>query len=212
MNASITDYQVPDGTHDLYDVYLFNDRIQTLVTDTPALVESWISDIESFHSRRLHRLIVGLDVEWRPNYGRHRDNPVATLQLCVGRRCLIFQLIYAPFIPSSLVEFLDNPMYTFVGVGIDSDAVKLENDYGLWVGTTVELGPLAAQEYGISALRSAGLKELARQVLGKEIEKPRDIAMSRWDNERLYPAQVLYACIDAFISFEIGRCLDAAGN
>ncbi|KAL6997688.1 exodeoxyribonuclease I [Sarracenia purpurea var. burkii] len=95
-------------------------------------------------------------------------------------------------------------MYTFVGVGIDSDAYKLENDYGLSVGTTFELGPLAAQEYGISALRNAGLKELARQVLGKEIEKPRAITLSRWENERLYPAQVLYACIDAFLSFEIG--------
>ncbi|KAL6997691.1 hypothetical protein U1Q18_007817 [Sarracenia purpurea var. burkii] len=211
MNTTITDYQIPDGTHDLYDVYLFNDRIQTLVTHTPALVDSWISDIESFHSRRLHHL-VGLDVEWRPNYNPGGYNPVATLQLCVGRRCLIFQLIHAPFIPSSLSNFLNNPMYTFVGVGIDSDAGKLENDYGLSVGTTVELGPLAAQEYGISALRNAGLKELARQVLGKEIEKPRDIALSRWDNERLYPAQVLYACIDSFLSFEIGRWLNAVGN
>ncbi|KAL6997687.1 hypothetical protein U1Q18_007813 [Sarracenia purpurea var. burkii] len=212
MNATITDYQVPDGTHGLYDVYLFNDRIQTLVTHTPALVESWISDIESFHSRRLHRLIVGLDVEWRPNYSRYRYNPVATLQLCVGRRCLIFQLIHAPFIPSSLVEFLDNPMYTFVGVGVDNDADKLAQDYDLSVATTVELGPLAAQEYGVRALRYAGLKKLAGQVLGKEIEKPRNITMSRWDNEWLSPAQVQYACIDAFLSFEIGRCLHAAGN
>ncbi|KAL6997684.1 exodeoxyribonuclease I [Sarracenia purpurea var. burkii] len=196
MITTITDYHIPDGTHDLYDVNFydvnfFNPRIQTLVTHTPAFVASWISEIERIHSRRLHRLIVGLDVKRCPYYSRHRDNPIGTLQLCVGRRCLIFQLIYAPFIPSSLLDFLGNPMYTFVGVGIDRDADKLAEDYGLWVGTTVDLGSLAAQEYGVRPLRDMGLKELARHVLGKEIEKPWNIRLSWWDNERLNPAQVV---------------------
>ncbi|KAL6997809.1 exodeoxyribonuclease I [Sarracenia purpurea var. burkii] len=203
-NISITDYELPDVTHNLYDVYFFGEQIHTLVTHTPSFVDSWISDIESTHS-----LTVGLDVEWRPNHIRNQENPIATLQLCVGRRCLIFQLIYAPFIPRSLFEFLGNPTYTFVGVGIGSDVEKLAQDYGLSVATTVDLRSLAAREYGMSALQNAGLKELARQVLGKEIEKPRRITMSRWDTEWLYADQVQYACIDAFLSFEIGRCLNA---
>ncbi|KAL6997686.1 exodeoxyribonuclease I [Sarracenia purpurea var. burkii] len=176
------------------------------------MIDSWISEIERIHSRRLYRLIVGLDVEWRPNYSRHRGNPVATLRLCVGRRCLIFQLTHAPFIPSSLFDFLGNPMYTFVGVGIDCYAEKLAEDYRLSVGTTVDLGYLAAQEYGVGALRIAGLKELARLVLGKEIEKPMNITLRRWDNGRLYPAQVRCACIDAFLSFEIGRIVVRANS
>ncbi|KAL7237823.1 hypothetical protein ACSBR2_004014 [Camellia fascicularis] len=81
--------------------------------------------------------------------------------------------------------------------------VWLIEDYGLSVATTVDLCSLAAN-YGMIELRNAGLKNLSREVLGKEIEKPKRIMMSRWDNDWLCPGQVQYACIDAFLSFEIG--------
>ncbi|CAL5422995.1 unnamed protein product [Camellia sinensis] len=141
---------------------------------------------------------------------RFHDNVAATLQLCVGRRCLIFQLIYSPQIPQFLFDFLNDPIYTFVGVGIHTDVDKLTEDYGLSLATTVDLRSLAA-DCGMIELRNVGLKNLAIEVLGKEVEKPKRITMSRWDNEWLYPKQVQYACIDAFLSLEIGRCLNAAG-
>lgn len=59
-------------------------------------------------------------------------------------------------------------------------------------------------------LKNAGLKNMARFVLGKEMEKPKSVTRSRWDNRRLTPDQVHYACIDAYVSFEIGRVLTAA--
>ncbi|KAL7194714.1 hypothetical protein ACSBR1_035035 [Camellia fascicularis] len=86
----------------------------------------------------------------------------------------------------SLFDFLNNPIYAFVGVGIHTDVQKLTEDYGLSVATTVDLYSLVA-ECGMIELRNAGLKNLARDVLGKEIEKPKRITMSRWDNEWLYP-------------------------
>ncbi|CAK9180498.1 unnamed protein product [Ilex paraguariensis] len=211
MTIIIEDYQLPDETHNLYDVNFCNDRIHTLVTHSPSYVDMWIYETESIHHRRLHRLIVGLDVEWRPNFNRYVENPVATLQLCVGRRCLIFQLIHCSEIPQSLVDFLGNSNYTFVGVGIESDVEKLMGDYGLGVLFTVDVRGLAANDYDMIELRNAGLKDLARQVLGKEIEKPRRVTMSRWDNQWLTSEQVGYACVDAFVSFEIGRVLNAAG-
>ncbi|KAI7998243.1 Werner Syndrome-like exonuclease [Camellia lanceoleosa] len=167
--------------------------------DSKLLIPSVDSDSipgGAIHRPRLHRLIVGLDIEWRPN-NRFHDNPAATLQLCVDRRCLIFQLIYSPQIPQSLFDFLNNRIYTFVGVGIHSDVEKLTEDYGLSVATTIDLLSLAA-DCDMIELRNAGLKNLAREVLGKEIEQPKRITMSRWDNEWLYPEQVQYACIDAF--------------
>ncbi|GFS31384.1 hypothetical protein Acr_00g0017000 [Actinidia rufa] len=182
MSLSIEDYELPYDTHNLYDVNFFSDKIHTLVTHTPSYVDGWISEIEAIHRRRLRSLIVGLDIEWRPN-NRYHDNP-----------------------------FLTNPLYTFVGVGVDSDVEKLTDDYGISVATTVDLRSLAAAEYGVRELRNAGLKDLAMQVLGKEVVKPRWITMSRWDNEYLSASQVQYACVDAFLSFEIGRCLNAAGQ
>ena len=83
-------------------------------------------------------------------------------------------------------------------------------DYGLKVANVVDLRSLAV-EMGNRDLRNAGLKGLARAVLGMEIHKPRSVTLSRWDREWLTYEQVQYACIDAFLSFEIGRCLNAAG-
>lgn len=208
-DISIVDHGIQSYSYDRYVVNLNDDSILTLVTHSAAMVGTWIADIERIHRRRLHRLIVGLDVEWRPSYSYYR-NRVATLQLCVGRRCLIFQLSCAPTIPASLFNFLANEDYTFVGVGIHADVQKLQADYDLDVTNAVDLAQLAADEMGSPDLRNAGLKGLAKAVLDLDIDKPRDVTMSGWDNQRLSYDQVIYACIDAFVSFEIGRSLNAA--
>ncbi|KAL3632603.1 hypothetical protein CASFOL_025587 [Castilleja foliolosa] len=215
MAINIESLDCPSDTHKSYRVSFFDDTIYTLVTNDPATVTEWISDIESFHHHRRHRLIVGLDVEWRPNFSRHQNNRVATLQLCVGRRCLIYQIIHSTggHIPGSLVEFLCNENYTFVGVNIAEDLNKLERDYGFGGGNdtnAVDLRRLAANEYDRPDLKNAGLKMLARVLLEKEVSKPKSVTMSRWDNRKLTPAQVQYASVDAYLCFEIGRKLNAS--
>ncbi|GER37984.1 polynucleotidyl transferase [Striga asiatica] len=210
-DIDIIDHQLPYDSHNTYDVLFFDDTVYTTVTHDPDVVVDWISEVESVHHRRLHHLVVGLDVEWRPSFNRNYSNPAATLQLCVGRRCLVYQLIHAPYIPKSLVDFLANPSYTFVGVGVYQDLEKIEEDYELESNNnTVDLRELAAERYGRPDLNSAGLRTLAGVVLERDVEKPRWVTMSRWDNRWLTPAQVQYACVDAFVSFEIGRILDAS--
>ncbi|XP_061361258.1 3'-5' exonuclease-like [Gastrolobium bilobum] len=206
-------YNSDNDDHSLYDVNFHSATIHTLLTSVPSMVDSWLSEIRRLHSNHLlrHRLIVGLDVEWRPNTHRNMKNPVATLQLCVGRRCLIFQILHAPYIPNSLVSFLGNVNITFVGVGIEEDAEKLLEDYSLHVNNLVELGTLAADMLDDPELKRAGLKTLALRVLEKEVEKPKRISRSKWDKLFLTEEQVEYACIDAFVSFEIGRVLSTNG-
>ncbi|XP_050368339.1 3'-5' exonuclease-like [Argentina anserina] len=206
MTISIVDHELPYDTHNLYDVSFYNDQVHTLVTHSAPMVESWLSEIIPIINQNP---IVGLDVEWRPNFYRNSDHPVATLQLCVDHRCLIFQLIHAQTIPRSLFDFLANGSYTFVGAGIQNDVEKLLVDYDLRVTNPVDLGALAAAKLGRRELNKAGLKGLSKEVLGKELQKPSRVTMSRWDNEWLTCPQVQYACIDAFISSEIGRRLTA---
>ncbi|KAL2232955.1 Werner Syndrome-like exonuclease [Sesamum indicum] len=199
-------------TQEAFLVSFFGDNIFTQVTHDPDIVKRWISDIESIHRNRLHSLIVGLDVEWRPSFNRHQQNPVATLQLCVGRRCLIYQIVHSDDdIPESLVDFLSNEDYTFVGVNIGSHLDKLVTDYDKIekVDNAVDLRRLAAGRNNRRDLLKAGLEELAKVVLRKEVEKPRGLTMSRWDSRLLTAEQVQYACIDAFMCFEIGRILKA---
>ncbi|KAG9457797.1 hypothetical protein H6P81_002305 [Aristolochia fimbriata] len=210
MSISIIEHESAwDDTQRTYSVTLYDDEIFTTVTDSGEDVEQWIADIRYIHRRRLRRLIVGLDVEWRPS-NRNYENPVALLQLCVGRRCLIFQLIHADYIPQALSDFLTDPNFTFVGVGIEPDVQKLLEDYHLLVPRTVDLRSLAANRTGRAELARAGLKTLAMDVLGLDVQKPKRVTMSRWDYQWLKLEQIQYACVDAFLSFEIGRVLNAS--
>ncbi|KAL5996498.1 hypothetical protein ACLOJK_026578 [Asimina triloba] len=196
-----------DDIQAVYSVNFFDSFILTTVTDTASVVESWISDIYHIHNRRLRHLIVGLDIEWRPTFQSNATSRVAVLQLCVGRRVLIFQLIHADCIPEALSDFLEDSDFRFVGVGIREDVEKLLEDYDLTVTNPVDLRPIAADRYNDQGLRGAGLKRLAIEILGYEVSKPRRVTMSKWDSSWLSFDQVQYACVDAYMSFEIGRRL-----
>ncbi|CAO1945906.1 unnamed protein product [Urochloa humidicola] len=189
-----------------YVVEFDEDAIRTTLTYSGDTVDSWLDEIYRVHRRRLHRLVVGLDVEWRPSYSYYAP-PVALLQLCVGRRCLVFQLLHADYIPDALFDFLADERFTFVGVGIDDDAAKLRAGYGLEVACTEDLRGLAANELGNPALRSAGLHVLVWEVMGVQMRKPYHVRVSAWDSPVLSYNQLMYAAVDAFASFEVGRRL-----
>ncbi|XP_031382269.1 Werner Syndrome-like exonuclease isoform X2 [Punica granatum] len=181
---SIVDHQLPDDDHNRYDVIFFDRQIPTLLTHSPSMVSFWLSQLPP------PPRLVGLDVEWRPNFSTYSDHPIATIQLCTAAAAassatsLIFQILQAPHVPKELADFLDDPANKFVGVGIGEDVEKLLVDYGLRVGNPVDLRSLAGK-----ALKNAGLKTLAKEVLGKEVEKPKRVTRSRWDNPWLTPAQ-----------------------
>ncbi|WVZ69396.1 hypothetical protein U9M48_018187 [Paspalum notatum var. saurae] len=194
------------GKTTVWDITFEDDEITTTVTSSGSAVASWIDEVRSVHRRRLYKLVVGLDVEWRPLFG-YGYSRTALLQLCVGRRCLIFQLLYADNFPKALREFLGDPGFRFVGVGVADDAERIRNDYGLVVSNTVDLAPLAAKEMGRPDLRYAGLKAIAKAVIDADVDKPESVRTGPWDNCELSGAQINYACIDAFVSFEVGRTL-----
>ncbi|CAL4955325.1 unnamed protein product [Urochloa decumbens] len=180
-------------------------KITTTVTSSGETVEGWLDEVRSVHRRRLHKLVVGLDVEWRPLFGPGYSR-TALLQLCVGRRCLVFQLLHADHIPVALDEFLGDPRYRFVGVGVQGDAVRLSRDYDLEVENTVDVAELVADNIDPD-LRNAGLKAIASAVMGATVDKPQRVRTGRWDAYELSDEQIKYACIDAFVSFEVGRKL-----
>ena len=184
--------------------------ITTTVTSSGKAVERWITEVLS--ARRIdgsrYDMVAGLDVEWRPS-DRGKQNPVATLQLCVDRRCLIFQLLHADYLPAALPGFLGDRAVRFFGVGVDADAARLraEADHGLEVGWAVDLRGYAEEYAGRPDLRQAGLRAIAAAVLGVDLAKPHGGATSRWDARSLSDEQITYACLDAFVSSEVARKL-----
>ncbi|XP_057432770.1 3'-5' exonuclease-like [Lotus japonicus] len=200
---TVVDYNIPGGTHKLYDINFDSHTIKTLVTTSPYFVNAWLYQTLQLHSHH-HHLLIGLDIEWRPNLQPGDNNRVATLQLCVGHRCLIYQIFHARSIPASLVEFLSNPNHMFVGVGVRDNANKLFRDYRLRVANCVDLCTVAADLMGDPAMKRVGLRRLAQRVIGRDVEKQRNITMSKWDKRWLSKKQVKYATVDAYVSSEIG--------
>jgi len=192
-------YNHPTTT--IHHVSIASQTIETTVTCDGATISRWVSDVSSVH--RGKTVIVGLDVEWRPNFSRYTNNKAATLQLCVDTRCLIIQLIHLTAIPQSLRDFLSE--MTFVGVEVANDVAKLNREYGLTCQNVKDLREAA----GVGAGRSPrpGLKQLARQIVELEIEKPKKVTLSNWEARVLSEIQVKYACVDAYASYCIGHRL-----
>ncbi|KAL0348128.1 UNVERIFIED_CONTAM: hypothetical protein Sangu_1040600 [Sesamum angustifolium] len=137
---------------------------------------------------------------------RSMSNKSATLQLCIDRKCLILQLFYMDEIPGSISGFLLNPNFTFVGIEVGDDVLKLKNEYGLECGSCVDIRE-AAKERWPGRFRRPGLKDLAWEVCGLWMRKAKHVCMSNWEARVLNEEQVEYACIDAFASYKIGHKL-----
>ncbi|KAF5194926.1 Werner syndrome-like exonuclease [Thalictrum thalictroides] len=185
MSITIQDSPNPSpNNQSCYTVNIFGTSINTTVTSNPFVVDRFIRNIHNTfgaHYGQIDPIIIGLDVETRPPYGPGENRP-ATIQLCVDGNCLIFQIIHASYIPDSLSELFEcGGSFCFVGVGVREDARKLMTHYNLHVANVVELGSFAAEREQRNELKNFSLKNLTKEIVGWEIEKPRQITMSRWD-------------------------------
>ncbi|KAF5200339.1 Polynucleotidyl transferase, ribonuclease H-like superfamily protein [Thalictrum thalictroides] len=184
-----------------FTLIIFGNRVSVTVTKRASVVRQWISRIQSRNRYKVTKgsLVVGLGVQWRPP----NTHKVATLQLCVGSQCLIFHICRSNSIPLNLREFVSDENVTFVGVRNHGDAEMLQRDYKLKVKHVLELGYVAGYK-GFS------MERLASLILGFDgVKKIESVGRSDWDQRELCEEQVQYACVDAYISFEIGKKLNA---
>ncbi|KAL3752218.1 hypothetical protein ACJRO7_012950 [Eucalyptus globulus] len=205
MAITIEELESPHECADSFEVVVHNRAVSTLVTSCADAVDWWIS-AHLLSARDCPRM-VGFDIKWRPSFARGVRHPVATLHLCIGRYCLVYQIGRARYLPASLYKALRNPRFVFSGVRIASDAAKLSEDYGLEIEMAVDLAKLAARETNRRELRRAGLATLVRELKGRDLKIPQGITLSKWDARWLSPRQVKYACADAYYSFRLGHLL-----
>ncbi|KAK8565556.1 hypothetical protein V6N13_020653 [Hibiscus sabdariffa] len=132
---------------------------------------------------------------------------VAILQLCDGVTCLIIQLPGLNFMPNSLLNFLQLPDFTFVGIGIKDTVAKLEREHGLGCKNAVELGQLAAGVMQMPHLAACGLDVLANMVEPLRLEKPTSVVFSDWGKQILNKKQIKFAAANVFAYFKIGTKL-----
>ncbi|XP_026437700.1 uncharacterized protein LOC113335896 [Papaver somniferum] len=224
----------PD-TQDVYTVIVTGfesythgaEQIKTVVTKDAETVDHWIEQLYSDYKQTIdraaktekgswdyHRFVVAFDVEWKPA-AHDNQAPIAILKLCVGSwysaRCLIFQISRCYQLPKSLHRFLEDDNLRFVGLDIECVARKLEREFDLSVKRAVDLRDLVAENYPQKKkeVKTLDLMGLAKIVLrSKEIERPRDVIFSNWNQKYLTQPQIMYAVLDAYVTFNIGDELD----
>ncbi|GAB2218658.1 hypothetical protein Drorol1_Dr00001884 [Drosera rotundifolia] len=170
------------------------ESIETTITDKAAVIDQW----------------------WKPTYNPWTSNKAATLHLCIDAKCIIVQLFYVDYIPQTLKSFCSNPNFIFVGVEVQDDVAKLRQKYGLFYARNKDIRDHAMTLWPMKWYRRLGLKAIALDVVGLYMEKPLHVCRSNcsgsasfpnWEVRELSYDQIEYACIDAYVSYRIGRKL-----
>ncbi|XP_011011675.1 PREDICTED: uncharacterized protein LOC105116165 [Populus euphratica] len=121
-------------------------------------------------------------------------SPVMEMVLCVGSRCLIFQLSISNTVPQRLHNFLTDCNITFVRICDGKDRKKLRNS-----------------RHQLTITRLLDLRRFLRSEDEEHIYFgcKMDITASDWGREDLIFYQIRQASISAYVSFKIGKDLRA---
>ncbi|MCH92780.1 werner syndrome-like exonuclease-like, partial [Trifolium medium] len=110
-------------------------------------------------------------------------------------------------VPLSLLNFLRQPNYTFVGCGIKDNFANLEKHYyGIGCKNAVELGTLAATIMDEPHLRFCGVDELAFEVNELDLRKDRPLSLAfSWGLNPLSEELAKLATVHCLQSIELNR-------
>ncbi|KAJ1689809.1 hypothetical protein LUZ63_013964 [Rhynchospora breviuscula] len=200
-----THYRSYTGRQYNYTIWFFGWNFDVVVTDEPVAVRTWIKRILYIHHRCLNfhqgnNFIAGLGIQWCSFQSNRRP---ATIQICIGRRVLIFQIRQSRDIPPALSRLFSDSRITFVGYNIRSDCRLLKSYHDLVVSSRAELR-------SVSGMGNASMERMVETFLGfSGVIKPSWIGNSDWDALMLSVDQVQYAALDAYLSFELGLKLVA---
>ena len=183
--------------------------VEVVYTVDPVEAEAWLRNNIIDCSAQA----VGFDIEWKPQYVSKKnggvENKTAVIQLGVESSCLVLHLCNMKSPPKLLRSILIDKKILKVGSGIFQDAAKLKRDAGLVCLGMVDTQKMA-KSMGTDAPPKLGLKGLAEHFLGINLEKPKFVSRSDWENYPLTIRQIHYAALDAWIGLKIYQYIKLA--
>lgn len=173
-------------------------------------------------------LLLGFDVEWRPNYVKGAvPNRVALVQLAEpGGEVVLTRLARAKTLHPAIVDLLTHARVVLVGVGVKEDLKKLTRDFA---GCFADALRRRKQKHSHAppALRFADLGDVARErgpgpgpgpegfslkklaaFHGVSLShKTKALTMTNWEKPVLCPAEIRYAAQDADCGLRVARAM-----
>eukprot|EP00929_Paragymnodinium_shiwhaense_P016069 TRINITY_DN124229_c0_g1_i1.p1 TRINITY_DN124229_c0_g1~~TRINITY_DN124229_c0_g1_i1.p1 ORF type:complete len:379 (-),score=50.83 TRINITY_DN124229_c0_g1_i1:146-1282(-) len=153
--------------------------------------------------------LVAIDAEWRPDFARGSDNPVAVMQLAFpsSRRVYVIQLRRLKNgLPSAVRSMLLNPSVTKVGFAMAAkDSEKyMRSGIAITSASVFDMQEPCARYLGCTDKTQLGLKRAAEELLGfYKMDKDKRISCSEWDREDLTSEQIRYAALDAWVALRL---------
>ncbi|CAN8242407.1 unnamed protein product [Cochlearia groenlandica] len=200
------------STHQNYGVDFFGYDFYVTQTETPSIIKRWIRDVIYSHRRSLspHPIVVGVGVQWTPAFHfktspERYNRPADTLQLCVGKQCIIIQLTHCNRVPLLLRRFLMNPQNTFVGFWNHQDKRRLElSKHQLEMGELLDVSKYVKDPQG-KCMSGRQFGEMVFHGLGhRGVSVDLEISSGDWSVDYLSLEQILQASVDAFVCHQLG--------
>lgn len=174
-----------------YQKVVFDGKIH--IAETPQEVEQAANYLKQFS-------LLGIDSETRPSFKKGKVNKIALLQVATQEEVFLFRLNKTG-LTLPLIELLENPHITKVGLSLKDDFHKLHECAPFQPRGIVEI-----QEF----VRPFGIQEMSLQkiyaiLFGEKISKRQQL--SNWEADTLTQSQQQYAAIDAWACLQIYNLL-----
>lgn len=164
----------------------FNEtEIETVLTNRASIVDKWIDQVSS-------TLAPGSVIGFGCDMG-----PTLMMQFCVDNKCLIYHMRHKDISPMLIRDFVTK--FTFVGVGIK----RFMGAHGLVDFNYVDVAKLAKAKW---PEKYDSLPEL--HCLAKDLGIKKSVDVKRpclWKSDELTTTQIENACLDAFVSYKLGK-------
>ena len=188
-----------------HSVYFGGKIIEATVTDKAAVADDWVQNVQSPYN--VQNIVAGLDCKFKPHPIRSLSNKIASLQICIDTKCLVFRLLHMDYIPQSIKSFLSDPKITFVGFEVQHNSLKLGAEYEIFVGNKVDIRALAKLWLPITFSRQSSMRGLAYKLAGLTIQKTNKPYTCDWESLVLDKQMIDHASIDANVSYRIAHKL-----
>lgn len=162
----------------LYSLFYDGKTIITTVTNSSNTANNWAQEMLNTYAN--NPTVVGVDIEWRPHPIQNMSNNSATIQLCINNKCLILQLFFMDEHLKFSRFFFKIPISLLFGLKSWEILKNSRMNKSFKCKKSADIRELAKIRWP-GRFRRPGLKDLARDVCGLNMLKPRHVTMSNWE-------------------------------